>query len=302
MKGNTTIKLLAALGILVVVYLVMTLTKGDDRSKSFRSVLVEIDTAQVTRIEVVNAGSETVVTKKGADTWEVGVEDGTKPARTSAVKNLLTTIEGAVPSRLVSRSRDRWKDYAVDSTGTRVKVFEGNDMTLDLVIGRFGVEGQQQFHTFVRLAEDDDVYQADNFMGISIAKAPEDFRNSDVLRLRRDSLVEVSFNYIDSAFSLYKEGDNWKSSTIAADSASVASYLQGLSFVTSRNFAEGDGLGTPTLNVTFGFTDSPEIQLSAYQRADGWILQSTENTDEYFEDEEVFEKIFQGPSQLAAGQ
>ncbi|MEM9326249.1 MAG: hypothetical protein AAGA85_11355, partial [Bacteroidota bacterium] len=172
MKGNTTIKLLAALAVLVVIYLIMTMTGEKSRSKSFRDVLVDIDTAKVTKVEVLTSTEETVVTKTGDFSWEVALGDKVKPAMASAVKSLMTTLEGAVPSRLVARSADQWKDYAVDSTGTRVKIYEGSSLALDLVIGRFGVQGQRQFHTFVRLAAEEDVYQANNFMGISIAKSP----------------------------------------------------------------------------------------------------------------------------------
>ncbi|MEM9326437.1 MAG: DUF4340 domain-containing protein, partial [Bacteroidota bacterium] len=160
-------------------------------------------------------------------------------------------------------------------------------------------QGQRQFHTFVRLAEEEDVYQANNFMGISIAKSPNDFRNADILRLQRDSLTEVSFNYLDSAFTLYKQRDQWVADSFGADSASVASYLQGLSYVTSREFAEVEAVGTPEVNVTFGFTDRAEIQISAYREGLDWVIGSTENGDEYFTDPTVFEKVFQGPSQLA---
>ncbi|MDW3196156.1 MAG: DUF4340 domain-containing protein [Cytophagales bacterium] len=295
---NNTVKLLGLLAVLVVVYLIMTFTGDKSRSKSFRTELVSIDTASVTRVVIESPTESTEVTKDG-EGWQVALPDGSmKSAVASAVSNLLTSLEGIKPTRIVARTENKWKDYSVDSTGTRVKIYEGNKNTLDLIIGRFGVENQRQFYTHVRLAEENDVYIANDFMGISIAKSANDFRNGSLLRLKQDSLTQISFNYPDSAFSLYKNDARWSTNAFEADSANVASYLQGLSFVSSKNFADGAGLSTPDLNVTFSFSNQPEIQISAYQQDGNWILQSSENTDEYFTDAAVFEKIFKGAAVL----
>lgn len=293
---NNTIKLLGVLAVLVVVYLIMTFTGDKSRSKSFRTELVSIDTASVTQVIIASPSESTEVTKVGDD-WQVALPDGSvKPAVASVVRNLLTSLEGIKPTRIVARTENKWKDYAVDSTGTRVQIFEGGKNTLDLIIGRFGVENQRQFYTHVRLAAENDVYIANDFMGISIAKSANDFRDGSLLRLKQDSLTQITFNYPDSAFSLYNNDARWTSNAFEADSANVASYLQGLSFVSSKNFTDGTGLSTPALNVTFSFSNQPEVQISAYQQGGDWVLQSSENTDEFFTDAAIFEKIFKGAS------
>ena len=298
MKKNSTIKLLGLLGALVVIYLIVTFTGNTGRSKSFKDVLVEIDTAKVTKVQITSPGNSVTLQKLGTDQWQVQSGEIQKKAVTRVVENFFQTLRGAKPSRLVSRSEGTWKDYAVDSTGTRVEVFEGSNKSLDLVVGRFGVEGQQNFHTYVRLFADKDVYLSENFMGISLPKESEGFRNADVLRLQKDSLTQVSFNYPDSAFSIYNNGGRWTSTDFQLDSASVASYINGLSYVTSREFEEGPLLGSPVLNVTFGFTNQPEIQISAYPKNDGYVIQSSENEDEFFTQSSVLEKIFKGPSEF----
>lgn len=295
---NNTVKLLGVLAALVVVYLIMTFTGDKSRSKSFRTALVSIDTTQVTKI-VVDSPTESTEVSKAGDSWSVALSDGTsKPAVASAVRNLLTSLESIKPTRIVARTESKWKDYSVDSTGTRIKVYEGNKNTLDLVIGRFGVENQRQFYTHVRLAEENDVYIANDFMGISVAKSANDFRNGSLLRLKQDSLTQIAFNYPDSAFSLYKQDGKWTAGQFETDSANVAGYLQGLSFVSSKNFVEGNGLSTPELNVTFSFSNQPEVQISAFRKEGDWVMHSSDNKDEYFMDTSIFEKIFKGRSSL----
>ena len=295
---NNTVKLLGVLAVLVVVYLIMTFTGDKSRSKSFRTELVSIDTARVTKI-LVNSPTESTEVTKENDIWRVKLPDGSlKPAVASTVQNLLTSLEGIKPTRIVARSENKWKDYAVDSTGTRVKVFEGSKNTLDLIIGRFGVENQRQFYTHVRLSDENDVYIANDFMGISVAKSANEFRNGDLFQLDRDSLTQIAFNYPDSAFTLFQENNRWVSDQFETDSANVAGYLQGLSFVSSKNFAEGSGLSTPELNVTFSFKNQPEVQISAFRKDEDWVIQSSENVDEFFSDEALFDKIFKRASDL----
>lgn len=295
---NNTVKLLGVLGVLVVVYLIITFTGDKSRSKSLRTEIVAIDTAKVTKIVVESPTESTEVTRKN-DAWQVALNDGTeKPAVSTVVGNLLTNLESIKPTRIVARSESKWKDYSVDSTGTRIKIYEGNKATLDLIIGRFGVENQRQFYTHVRLAEEEDVYIANDFMGISLPKSASEFRNGNLLSLKQDSLTQITFNYPDSAFSMLKEGSQWISGQFKTDSASVAGYLQGLSFVTSKNFTDGAGLNTPELNVTFSFSNQPEIQISAFKKGDSWVLQSSENVDEFFSDPDTFEKVFKSTTDL----
>ena len=101
-------------------------------------------------------------------------------------------------------------DFQVDSSGTRVKIFEGNKEALDIILGRFGVEGQRSFYTYVRLADENDTYVANNFMSMSISSSPDGFRMNEVFQLSKDSLTTIAFNYPDSAFTINKsESGRW---------------------------------------------------------------------------------------------
>ncbi len=293
----TTPRLLIILAILIGVFLVVKFTGNKGRSKSFRTELVSVDTAKVTKVEIESPEGITVLTKNEGQ-WMVDVETGSKKAVNNTVRSMLSTLNSVEPSRLASRTEDKWKDFSVDSAGIRVKVYEGSKLTGDIVLGRFGVEGQRSFYTYVRLSEDKDTYVANNFMKMSISTKPEDFRNSNILRLKKDSLNVISFNYPDSAVVLAKNDDTWYNGTNPADSATTVSYINGLSYVTSKSFVDDATLGTPDLNVTFGFSNQPEIQISAYRRPDGWIISSSENKDELWLDEKQYDKIFAASSKF----
>ena len=294
MKINNTTKLLGILVVLVLVYLAINFTGQKDRSKSYRDVLVEIDTAKVTQIEIIAPDETTTVKKSGKNSWNVETSVGQKPATSSSVKNLFNTLMDIKPSRLVARGESKWNDYSVDTTGTRVKIIEGKKTTLDLVVGRFGVEGQRRYLTHVRLFEDKDVYAANDFMGISMASSSDDFRNGDLLRLRKDSLTSIAFNYDQSAFTLLKNADIWTSTAFQVDSAAVAKYINGLGFVTSKKFATEESSDiSPIASVTYSFSNADDITIKAFRSEnDNWILKSSINPDETFIDGNAEKKIF----------
>ncbi len=291
MKNRNNFILFGILVILVLVYLAVTYFDDGGRSKSFREELVEIDQDQVTRIEIIGEGQKTLLSG-GPDDWQVQLKDGTtKPAKKANINSMLSTLSSIEPSRIASRSADQWSDFQVDSAGTRVAVYEGDQKSLDLIIGRFGVEGQRSFYTYVRLADENDTYVANNFMSMSVSKDPASYRNNEILRLKRDSVSSISFNYPDSAFTLLKSDGRWLVGNEPADSASMASYLNGLSMVTSRNFDES--MGNTLFSVNLELSNQENIMISL----DGEnTLATSYNEHEYFSDSTAINKIFKGRS------
>lgn len=289
----TTKNLLIILVVLGAAYGVSQLTKRSGRSKSLRSELVSIDTAKVSKVEIASTEGEVTLTETD-DGWKVALEDGSqKLAKQNSVTSLLTSLNTIKPGRLVAKTEDKWKDYAVDSAGTRVKVYEGEKVSTDLVIGRFGMEGQQSFYTFVRLYADQEVYVAPDFMGMSIGKKASAYRENTLLRLKKDSLNSISFNYPDSSFTLAR-GEKWYLADQEADSASVAKFLSGLGFVSSREFYDDAITKPPMHTITFTFSNRPDVNIRGYLVNGEMIVQSSENEIEFFKDEAVVEKIFKG--------
>ena len=298
---KSTIKLLGLLAILIAVYFVVQYTQSRSRSRSFRSELVEIDTAAVTRLQI-SRGAETLVIEKENADWKLNLENGKKVTATaSSVKGLLNSLQSIKPSRLAAKDEDRWKDYQVDSAGTRVEVFEGTEKSLDLVVGRFNVEGQREFSTFVRLYEEPEVYSAANFMGASLTTTPTTFRNQQLARFTRDSVTQVSFSYPDSAFSLSKISGKWMLGNVPADSAKTASYLQTMSYLSNRNFADDfTPVGSPALSVTYQVNGANPIKIEGYLPDNELVVHSDYNEEGYFRDSTLMDKVFKGRSYFSS--
>ncbi|MEM8895379.1 MAG: DUF4340 domain-containing protein [Bacteroidota bacterium] len=284
------------LGGLVVVYLVVEWTGSSSRSTSYREVIVEIDTAKVTRLLVKSADKSSDLQKVSTD-WQLTLASGkTVNASEGSIKSSLGSLLTIKPSRLVAKKQEKWSDYQVDSTGTTVEVYEGDEKTLDLILGRFNMEGQNAYSTYVRVNGEDEVYSAKNFMAFSVSPDPSSYRNSVLLRATKDSIQQVTFNYPDSAFVLTRESEGWSKNGAAADSAAVASFISGLSFVSSRQFFdETEQLVTPSLSLTIESTDS-EIEVKAFDVNGEWILNSSDNPESYFKDSALEDKLLKPTS------
>lgn len=294
------IRLIAILAVLVAVYVGLKLFKNTTRSKSFREELVVIDTSRVDRMVITKSGTSFEVHKEDGQ-WMVTIPGNKKvDATSSSVRNALGSLMRIKPDRIATRDPDKWVDYQVDSSGMRVQVYEEDANVLDLILGRFGIHGQQQFHTFVRLSQDDEVYAANDFMGVSFPSDPKGFRNSRFLQIRSDSITQITFNYPgDSAFILKKSDDAWIIASDRADSASVASYLSGLRYLNAADFVDDVDpaiLINPTLSARIESADMPEdVLLEAYSHpAYGYILHSSYNPKAYFSDDNLVTRIFKG--------
>ena len=293
-KGFSNIKLLMLFGGLLAVYLIIQFTGGKTKSASLRSTLVELDTAKISALEIEKGGQQLRVSKIGKYSWEVEIEDGKKvAAKTASVKGAIANLLTLIPSRLASNDPEKWKDYQVDSTGTRVKVYEGDEKSLDVILGRFGVTDQQSYHTFVRLLEDNEIYSVNNFMSLSFSPDPASFREQIFLRTRKDSLNGITFNYPDSAFVLRKVDKYWLVDNAPADSAKTVEFLNKLSYASSNNFIDDImSLGQPSLTLTLSANNEDDIVVSGYRvPGKALILNSSLNPESYFEDSALTDKL-----------
>lgn len=302
-KKLNTKTLLILLAILIAVYAIIELTDGSGKSESFRSTLVNIDTAKVTQIEIEKAG--TTLTLKKEDGWQVQNTAGAYvPAMTKSVDRLLGTLLTVKPSRIATKKPEKWADYQVDSTGTHVTVYEGSNKTLDLIVGRFAMQGQRQFLSYVRLADEDEVYAADNFMSMSMGTSPSAYRFREIARVQKDSLQQIQFQYADSAFTLNKQNGKWWVNEHPADSAHVASYINSLRNVTANTFVddvEPAALISPSMTVVIQENGKDPLTISAYQHPEHqWIYHSSHNPDNLFSDESLKDKLFKDTTYFIA--
>ncbi|MEN7548298.1 DUF4340 domain-containing protein [Rapidithrix thailandica] len=310
-------KLLGILFVLLAIYAGIRFWGGTSRSKTLKETLVNIQRDRVSRV-LIDKGGEQLELINQDNSWKVKLDNGKyAQAMESSAKELLSNLASIQPSRLVAKRATQWKDYQVDSTGTRVQVFEGEKRTLDIVLGRLamkaqpqniqpGMYGRQQqaFYSFVRLQGDENVYAADNFMSLSVSTKADAYRNKKLLTFNRDSIHRVSFLLPDEkSFVLEKTADKqWEIEGQQADSVHVEHYLSELAYVNGQAFADGvnpEGFTKAAYSLLINEEGKPEpVQVHIFEHPQyKFILNSSENKEAYFADPDslLFKQIVKYP-------
>lgn len=298
LKDKTNRKLLVVLVVLAVVYAgSYWLKKGSAGSQVLTTDLVHIDTAQITKIEIEKPGSQIQLTREGYE-WMLTTEENVQvDAEENRIRSMISSLSRLVPSRVVSRDPDKWRDYQVDSTGQRVRVYEGENQTLDLIIGRGSMQGQRTFITYVRPYLEDNVYVIENFSGSSVSANSSNYRNKEVLTTTVDSIRQLRFDYPgEQGFTLSKVDDEWKLNDADVDSAQTVDFLKELRRISSSSFVDQQhpaASATPSSSLIIRSNGEEDILLHLFDGPDGGqILHSSQNPDNYFADTAVINKVF----------
>ncbi|MEM7550215.1 MAG: DUF4340 domain-containing protein [Bacteroidota bacterium] len=304
-KKLTTGKLLVALLALGLVYFGLQFFGNKKRSSSFREVLVDIDTAKSTKVVITKSGEELKLLKEEGD-WLVELDNGKKvEALNSSVIRSLESLNTIKPGRVAAKKEEKWKDYSVDSSGTRIQVFEDEKKALDIVLGRFGVKGQRQFYTFVRLWEDDEVYTSDNFMGASFSTESGNYRDKTLVKAVKDSIQQIDFVYPnDSSFNLVKsESGTWiLDGEEPADSAQIATFLNGLRVLNGQSFKDEEISTSVDFEIKIYQTGKDIISVDGYENNGEITVNSSLNEKSFFvADQNLKEKLFKGKRYFLEG-
>ena len=303
-SNKTLVIIFVVLIAVAAIYIVVESNRGE---RSFKSNIVNIDTTKVTAISIFPRATnhkEVRIYKAGDKNWKVKLnEDQTANVPLNKIKDLLNMLVKVKPTRVAAQNESKWAEFKVDTAGTRVKVFEGNDNTLDLIIGKFSFQQPRQMNTFVRLNGEDEVYETEGFLDMAFNQKPDYFRNNLLLKDNPADWKKLTFTYPDSSFELIKNDNNWTINGIKTDSAKTATYLRTLSHLSSSNFVDNPPdaeMAKAKYTLSIESTSLGGIVLSAYGDTSGTIIASTENDGAYFNGNKnnLLSKIFIGKKHL----
>jgi hypothetical protein len=302
MKKLNNKTLIIILVVLVSIFAVVRIFRAPAQQSNMPKELVTLDTAIITKLKLLpkGAGGDITFTRKEKQ-WTLSQHDKPFNMEPGTVKNLLGQLVKLVPQKMVTRKKEKWNDYQVGDSTTRVQVFANDDIVADIFIGRIGFNQnpaqmqQQQFgggggfggaFTYVRLADDEAVYTVDGFLESSFNRSLDDFRDRTFIRLKKEDITKITFQYPDSAFVLDKNNSGWWIGSQQADSLKVNNYLNGLNFKNASSFADGFSTTAPaTLNITIEKMGVTLAILQAWKREQDWALQSSLQPGVYFSSE-----------------
>jgi len=288
--------------ILVVLAAVIAMVKFMDSRKgerNFRNELVSIDTTKVSSVYIYPKS------KKGQEV-KLFSDDGDWKVRLSANKNqkvtpekisgLFKSLTGIKPSRLAARTSDKWKEFEVDTSGTRVKVNEGDKKTLDIIIGKMNFSGGRNVETFVRLEGDDDTYAVNGYLEGTFNAGVDDWRDKTLIKGNKDAWAKLTFSLADTMqYQLANRDGIWTLDGFTANEQEVNSYLNAAASLRGNAFADeidANTLGTPQYVLEIDDSLGNKIKVEGFVVGDKKVLRSSQNTDNIFSGIGVFDRVF----------
>ncbi|MGA9293047.1 MAG: DUF4340 domain-containing protein [Ignavibacteriaceae bacterium] len=277
--------------------------------RSFKRDIVNIDTSKVTSISIypkANNHKEIKIFKEG-NNWEVQLTDNnTVPAENSKIINLITQLSGIKANSVAAQDESKWSEFKVDTSGTRVKVFEGNDNALDIIIGKFSYQQPRTMMTYVRVKGDKNVYETNGFLEFSVNQKPDYFRNNTIVSDDMSHWKRLTFTYpADSSFQLVKDTTNhWNINKLKIDSSKTAIFLRTLSHLTGSDFVDNPDqslLSKAAYTLTIESSALGAVTISAYIDSTNFLIHSSQNPDAYFNGKknDLKGKIFVGNNYFA---
>ena len=309
------------LGIVFVVLLVIVgviyFTGTGKHERNFRKDIVDIDTSAVSEIFLYPKSLNGKYlkffrTEKG---WMINYDSNkVDDVPAQKINNLFAEILKIKPLRVAARSKSKWNEYQVTDKSTRIKVVEDGDTTLNLIIGKFSYKPQKQqnyfygrqqpqMNTYVRLGDENEVYEVNGFLSLTFNQGPNAWRNGRIIKGNYEKWNRLSFDYpADSSFQLVKVDKKWQLNGKPTDSVATVRQLRLFSSIFNENFVDDispDSLKTPDYKLTIeGEKDT--ITVKGFKLGKKFVISSSQNPGTYFDGNKgkLKERIFVSQSKF----
>ncbi|MBS1544226.1 MAG: DUF4340 domain-containing protein [Bacteroidetes bacterium] len=296
MKRINNRLLIALLAGLVVLFFVVRYFRSSSLQGNLPANLTKIDSSLVTEIRIVPTRvREEVQLLRNGSKWELASGQFKGHLEEGAGYTTLRSLMSLRPQRLISKKREKWKDFGVsDSTGTHVKVLAGKDVEADIVIGRTGFSASSggvfsgSAYTFVRRFDETEVYAVEGFLESQFNRGFNHWRDKSFLRLKRDSVNRIDFLYpADSSFSMIKSEGRWMLNGAPADSSAVVTFVNSLEYKNIGTFATLRPAGESLVKIKFYKDAKLLANVEGWPGSPDWVLRSTHQPDTWFSGEAV---------------
>lgn len=276
------------------------------KTKSFKSELIQLDTAAVTSITILpksDSQEEMVLVKENGE-WMAKKGSIQTKANRDAVMSILRNLSLIKTKRVATKNPEKWSDYEVAvGEGSQLKVYQGDQELANFIVGRFNFNQQtRQGISYVRLADSDEVYAVDGFLSMTMGQGFDSYRNKELLKIDKNQLTQISINREGMTEIYQKNGNDWTVDGVSVDSTKMANFLTGLQSVNGNTFADdfevtaSNSLLFNTLSLE-GNNISTPIIIRAFRdtsRTLPYVIHSSMNPEGYFESgaDGVFEQLF----------
>ena len=173
------------LAVVIVGLSIYLLTRQTDRTLYRLPQLSPVPAQSITRIDI-NGPNGAITLNKADDNWTIG--DQKYPADRAKISRILAAISDLSLTAMMSESEDYVRYDLSDKNKISVKAWAGTTSERDFDIGKVGPSFR---HTFVKLAGDANVYQAQNNFRTTFEQGVEDLRDKSVLSFAASDIQQI---------------------------------------------------------------------------------------------------------------
>lgn len=305
-KMNNKILLALLLVFGVILYFVVSTDKSDS---SFRDEIVNIDTANVTRITVKTAKKDTFELVKDSGGWMLKTGKIQSEADGQKIKALLARMSPLQPIRVAGNSKKSWDKFGVNDNAEKIEFMQGDKALATLYLGKINYEApktgpnnpysrgmQGTMIGYARTNGDDAVYVVDGYLKLSYAGDANSFKKKIVVKTNSKSIDKVTVKSGDANYALQKSDKGWNIDSQPADSATAAKYINTISHLSGYSFLDKDAIkGIEPVSSIEVQSDDNTITVKAYPVDSATVaLVSTQNRGNIIKDKnhKIFDKLF----------
>ena len=238
--------------VLLAIYAVTKVFPGK-QDRSFKTELIEVDTAAVSSIIIDPKGEIPEFTLTRSENGWIG-SNGTLNVKVPAAKvqGILSTLSLIKTKQIAAKKEEKWKEFEVEeSNGTRIQVYTNSKKEEDFIVGKFNFNPQTQSAiSFVRLNGEVEIYAVDGFLTMTLGQDFNSYRDKTFLTLNPGvEITSFSYELPEGALTFSKASGQWMlNEEVALDSTKVANYLAGFQQLNGTTFADNfDDLRAQTL-------------------------------------------------------
>lgn len=305
--------LIIILAVLMIAYVIVRYSGSNDRT--FRDKILSFDAATITGILINDPKSQQGIVnlKRTGDKWIVNNGGQDYTADTNVVKNILKQLSDMPTKRYAGKGRDAWIKYELtDSVASLVTLKAEEKTVAEIYIGKFSYnmpkEQQQQVQSrqqrgdmtsYVRLADEKDVYAVEGFLKMSFSGKADSYRNRNIVSVNPADITLITINEPGNEKVLENQDGMWLLNRIPADSTKMVRYRSTLARLSGSKFVDRAFLppnASHSLKIE-GNNFTP-VEIQAYPVSDtnvAYIITSTANPGSFFNGKEggLFKKIWE---------
>lgn len=278
--------------------------------RSFREVLVAVDTAAVSKIILTKGTENKIELLKENGAWTASSNGKTFPATNNSIQGVLSSIVTIKPQQLISKKREKWADYELDeATGKKVEIYSNGKLLDSFYAGRFNFNQQSRSaKTYFRKADEDDVYSVDGFLSMTFDKKLDDFRNKKLFDgLQKEQIKSIAFDSKGGNRKVNFTNGQWMNEmNQPLDSTKVENYISRL---INRSGSEFDDTFVENLELLEANiqlrseTETPLAELKIYNevgKTKPFVFSSSLNEGVYFRSDSsgLFQNLVKGLEEL----